>query len=158
MISENSDVNWDLLDVDEQRVLFSAIEREYLIFLHLRHMPTEELLTPNRGYLYVPALMSAAKRLVDQGLAAVVPTQRPGPPLEMPREDALAVLSDFNNWWRFDPSDVSTEPKHNPIPGGLPPISVLDEPPYQLTDTNHGLHRVLNWAVPPRMPLTMSLS
>jgi hypothetical protein len=90
--------------------------------------------------------MEAAKRLIQKGLIAVVPNG--APPLELSAKASFEIVSDFDNWWRYNPAlfdDDDEDSGTNPIESGAPWIGGSD---YLLTDTNHGQYSIVNWAPP----------
>jgi len=145
-------------------VLAAGIERDDLTSVVPSYLPEPDVYYPNRGYRYVAPLMDASIRLIEKGLLAVVPQLTPGPPRELTGVEAITIVSDINNWWRYDPGltilgDVDPEDNGvNPIPGGLPAIKSLDDSAFLLTDTDHGQYEIRNWTPPTALERRSSAS
>jgi hypothetical protein len=149
MTETGDTLDWNSLTSDQQRVMMSGIERHLLSDVLIFWANREDVEHSNRGYKYVPPLMEAAKFLIEKGLLTVVPNQRP--PQELSATSALEIVSDFDNWWVYNPEMSADDVEDNGVdPMGRDTGSTIARD-YVLTDTNHAGYSIVNWAPPTSM-------
>jgi hypothetical protein len=146
-------VRWDQLPIDQQRVLTSAMERDTLSLVYLRWRPARDGSfnrgLNNRGRPYAEALIPAAVGLIRAGLVGVSITD---PVLRyLPEGEAIEVVQDINNWWRYESIPGLADPLDpGPGPGGRPANGSWRSE-YALDEVNQDRFRLSSWEQPPPM-------
>jgi hypothetical protein len=116
-------VHLDDLSPDELRVMDALVDNDTLAFFSKFSVAVRDIDFPNRGYRYVPRLMAACLSMIDRGIMLI--SYYDGDASKwviLSAEESRAIVSDINNWWRYDPAVSGDDPDDdgtNPIPGGL---------------------------------------
>lgn len=103
----------------------------------------------NRGGVYIRALIPAAVELIRMNIVGVVTKD---PELRsLSEDDAVAVVEDINNWWRYEQVEGVDDPLDpGPLPNGL--IRVGDwRSEYTLTHINQDHWTLSSWEWPRKM-------
>ncbi len=149
MNGKGARLDWSTLSADQQRVMMSGIERDFLSDVLVFWMDRTDVEFSNRGYKYVPQLVEAAKFLIENGLLTLVPNQ--SPPDQLSTTSALEIVSKFENWWVYDPAMSAGDVEdHGRDPTGAG-VRASRAYSYLLTDTNHGEYSIENWSPPTSM-------
>lgn len=146
-------VRWEDLSPNQQRVLTSAGEFQNLGLVRLDWQANVDRVfnggDNNRGRAYAEALIPAAVELIRAGMVGVV-TRDPDF-RQLSEDEAVLVVEDLNNWWRYrlipdlnDPLDPGLQP------GGL----VVDgwwESDYALKFVGQERFKLASWSRPAQM-------
>jgi hypothetical protein len=146
-------VRWEDLSPNQQRVLTSAMEFQNLARVRSDWQGNEDRVfnggDNNRGRAYAEALIPAAVELIRAGMVGVV-TRDPDF-RQLSEDEAILVVQDLNNWWRYrlipdlnDPLDPGLQP------GGL----VVDgwwTSNFSLKQVNRDRFRLASWNQPAQM-------
>lgn len=151
-------ISWEVLSPNQQRVLTSAMELQNLAQVRLDWQPNVDRVfnggVNNRGRVYAEALIPAAVELIRMGIVGVVtkdPTFH-----HLAEAEAVAVIQDVNNWWRYRVIPDLDDPLD---PGLTPDGLVVDgswKSKYGLMDINQDRLFLSSWTRPQQMERLLS--
>lgn len=146
-------LSWDQLDLNQQRVMTSAMEQDDLNFVILRWRPRADAVfnhgRNNRGRPYAEALIPAAVELIQAGLVGVATSEPHLHLLDQP--EAVSVVENLDNWWRWEALPDVFDPAGPEYRAGDPIETGPWRTKFALDAINPERFRLSGWADPPYM-------